>query len=57
MLGNPTPDGAPQPDVASIAAQPTVTMLGPANDPAKLAALRAGGKVAELETYYRGFEG
>ncbi len=56
VVGNPTPASTPQPDVTTVAAQPTVVMLGPSNEPAKLAALRAGGRLTELEEYYRGFE-
>lgn len=56
LLGDPTPGDAPQPDVTAVTPQPSVTMLGPTNDQAKLAALRAGGKLDELQTYYRSFE-
>ena len=47
---------APQPNVMSFSVRPNVPLLGPANEPAKLANLRNGTRVAELENYYKGFE-
>ena len=48
--------GFADPDVTAVTPQPSVTMLGPTNDQAKLAALRAAGKLDELQTYYGSFE-
>ncbi len=45
-----------QPDVASLRDQPHVPLLGPASEPEKLVALRAGGAADNMERYYRNLE-
>ncbi len=57
VVDNPTPASTSQPDVTTVAPQPTVTMLGPSNDEDRLTALRAGGRLKKLKEYYRDFEG
>ncbi|MCC6495978.1 MAG: hypothetical protein IT193_06925 [Propionibacteriaceae bacterium] len=48
--------GAAQARVDAVHQQPAFSLLGPALDPAKLAARRVGATRAALEAYYRSFE-